>query len=180
MAAANRIVILYATRQGQTAKIAAYIADALRKRRFDVELFNVGMLSVDFNLGRYSAAILASSVNYGRHQPELMDYVKEHGGELQDMNTVFLSVSGAQAGAEDVAVSESGSEGLGGTSPDGNRELHKADGLAPRSNHAGRRSDDVPGVQLVLQVHDWIDGSFVRQQDRYDAKHGVHELGRDR
>jgi menaquinone-dependent protoporphyrinogen oxidase len=55
----------------------------------------------DFSLENYSAAFLAASVHSGRHEKEMLEFVKRHIEELDRLPTAFLSVSLSEAGAED-------------------------------------------------------------------------------
>ena len=96
----KRIGIAYATRDGQTRKIAGHIADRLTARRVDVEVWNVGRKASDRRLNSFDAVILASSVLAGKHQPEMVNFVKQHLGELNALPAAFLSVSLSQAGVE--------------------------------------------------------------------------------
>jgi menaquinone-dependent protoporphyrinogen oxidase len=51
-------------------------------------------------LSVYAAVILAASVHVGKHEPEIVRFVKDHLHELQGMPAAFLSVSLSQAGLE--------------------------------------------------------------------------------
>jgi menaquinone-dependent protoporphyrinogen IX oxidase len=58
-----------------------------------------------FALQRYAAAILAASVHVRHHEREMVAFVKEHRDELEQLPTAFLSVSLAEASAEDPKAS---------------------------------------------------------------------------
>ena len=92
------IVILYATREGQTRRIAEHVADVLKARGFDVDLKNVRDGSTD--LKQYSAAILAASAHGGKHEPEMVKFVQDRLAELEQLPSSFLSVTLSEAGAE--------------------------------------------------------------------------------
>ncbi len=96
----NPVLILYATRQGQTRRIAEHLAATARARELPAEVVNVADAKGDFSLDRYSAAIVAASVHLQRHEQEMIDFVRHHRAELEHMPAVFLSVSLAEAGAE--------------------------------------------------------------------------------
>ena len=93
------ILVLYATREGHTQRIAAHVASAIKARGFPADLVDAAHIPAGFGLNGYSAAIIAASVHRGLHEREIVDFVKFHLGELQPMETVFLSVSLSQAGA---------------------------------------------------------------------------------
>ena len=96
----HSICILYATREGQTRRIAEHVAAELRGRGFAVTVTNVRDYTARSNLNACTAAILAASVHVGRHEPEMLQFVKEHRGELECRPTAFLSVTLSEAGAE--------------------------------------------------------------------------------
>jgi menaquinone-dependent protoporphyrinogen oxidase len=95
------ILILYATREGQTRRIAEHLAAAARTRGFVTDVINVSEIHSGFSLGAYSAAILAASVHIHKHEPEITQFVKNNLAALEGLPTVFLSVSLSEAGAED-------------------------------------------------------------------------------
>jgi menaquinone-dependent protoporphyrinogen oxidase len=96
-------VILYATREGQTRRIAQHIAKILRERRQTVRLRNVREIDEPFTLDRYEGAIVAASVHVGKHEPEMVEFVRRHRDELEALKTAFISVSLSEAGAEDAS-----------------------------------------------------------------------------
>jgi menaquinone-dependent protoporphyrinogen oxidase len=96
------IAVLYATREGQTRRIAEHLATALRPHGFTVDVLDVGReLPQDFDLARYAKAILAASVHVGKHEKSMLQFVRAHRLGLERMPCAFLSVSLSQAGAED-------------------------------------------------------------------------------
>ena len=95
------ILILYATREGQTRRIAEHLGAAARTRGFDADVINVSEIRSDFSLGAYSAAALAASVHLQKHEPEMTKFVRNNLTALEGLPTVFLSVSLSEAGAED-------------------------------------------------------------------------------
>jgi menaquinone-dependent protoporphyrinogen oxidase len=97
---------LYATREGQTRRIAEHVAATLRTREFRVNVVDVGReLPADFDLARYAGAVVAASVHVGKHERAMVEFVKAHRTELERIPTAFLSVSLSEAGAEDPSAS---------------------------------------------------------------------------
>ena len=99
------ILILYATREGQTRRIAEHLGAAARSRGSAADVLNAAELTADFSLDFYSAAALAASVHLGKHEREMIQFVKAHRTALEKLPVVFLSVSLSEAGAEDVSAS---------------------------------------------------------------------------
>jgi menaquinone-dependent protoporphyrinogen oxidase len=99
------IAVLYATREGQTRRIAERVAALLRTRGFTVIIHDVAVEPpTGFNLACCMGAVVAASIHIGKHEKEMVAFVKEHHAELERMPCTFLSVSLSQAGVEDPAA----------------------------------------------------------------------------
>jgi menaquinone-dependent protoporphyrinogen oxidase len=95
------IAVLYATREGHTRRIAGRVAEDLRARGFDIEFKNLRDDDADaIHLTDYAAIVLAASVHGGKHEREMMKFVKDHLTELERLPSAFLSVTLSEAGAE--------------------------------------------------------------------------------
>lgn len=92
---------MYATREGQTRRIAEHLAATIRARGTQAEVINAAELPPAFSLDAYQAAIVAASVHLGKHEPEMIAFVQRNRMRLEALPTVFLSVSLSEAGAED-------------------------------------------------------------------------------
>jgi menaquinone-dependent protoporphyrinogen oxidase len=102
-----KIGIFYATREGQTRRIAEHVAIALRARGIPTDLKNLAeTLAPD--PACYTAIVLAASVHGGRHEPEMLRFVKGHRAELDSVPTAFVSVTLSEAGAERVTATPEG------------------------------------------------------------------------
>ena len=100
------IAVLYATREGQTRRIAEHIGATLRAREYRVDVLDVGAVpAADVDLTRYAGAVVAASVHIGKHEKEMVQFVKAHRAELEHLPTAFLSVSLSEAGVEDASAS---------------------------------------------------------------------------
>jgi menaquinone-dependent protoporphyrinogen oxidase len=99
---AMKLLIAYATTQGQTRKIARHIADMLFDMGHSVELLSATD-APGFDPGRYDAAVLAASVHAGHYQKGFVGFVAGHAEGLNALPCAFVSVSLAAAGhiAED-------------------------------------------------------------------------------
>jgi menaquinone-dependent protoporphyrinogen oxidase len=94
-------LVLYATRDGHTRRIAEHLAGRLRARGVAADMVDAANLPGGFTLADYEGAILAASVRCGKHEAEMIRFVKDHLHELENMPAAFLSVSLSEAGAED-------------------------------------------------------------------------------
>jgi menaquinone-dependent protoporphyrinogen oxidase len=96
-----RVAIVYATREGQTRRIAEYLAGAFQARDANVDLFDAAG-EVEPDLDVYDAIVVAGSVHVGKHEKELVKLVKRHLRTLERIPSAFVSVSLSQAGVEAV------------------------------------------------------------------------------
>jgi menaquinone-dependent protoporphyrinogen oxidase len=92
--------VFYATREGHTRQIAEYIAADLEKRRFAVELYDVREDTTPQNIAGYAAAVLAASVHLGKHEREMVRFVKQRRAQLEKLHSAFISVTLSEAGVE--------------------------------------------------------------------------------
>ena len=90
--------IVYTTREGQTARVAQHIADRLRTRA-DVTAHVFSTEEAPQRLADFDAIAVGGSVHFGKHESDLLDYVRKHRDELTARPSAFFSVSGA-AGSE--------------------------------------------------------------------------------
>lgn len=94
------VLIVYATREGQTRRIAEHLAAEIRACDWKVDALDARTLPPSFDLGQYSAAVLAGSVHLGKHEREMIAFVREHRAALEKIPAAFLSVSLVEAEAE--------------------------------------------------------------------------------
>ena len=94
-------LVVYASRSGQTRRLAEGIADRIRTLGHEVQTQDVRTEALPM-LERYAGVILAASVHLGHHEREMVKFVRCRRGELAGVPTVFFSVSLTEATAEDV------------------------------------------------------------------------------
>lgn len=92
-----RILICYASTEGQTRKICRFCAEQLMARGDSVEMLPAEEAG-EIDLAIFDAAILAGSVHIGKLQAGLADFAAAHAGVLNGMPTLLLVVSLAIAG----------------------------------------------------------------------------------
>jgi menaquinone-dependent protoporphyrinogen oxidase len=86
------ILILYASLEGQTAKIAEVIADVLRNKEHQITIYSGDHLPTDFNLDSFEAAILGGSIHMGRHPRYLNKFVNHNLDWLNSNTSAFFTV----------------------------------------------------------------------------------------
>lgn len=97
---ARHVLIVYASRYGQAAKIAARMGDLLAASGAVITLEDAGALPRDVRVGDYDGVIVGGSIHFGRHQRCLARFVTTHRDALNAAHSAFFSVSGAAASAD--------------------------------------------------------------------------------
>ena len=87
-----RVLIPYGTSEGQTARIAEYLADVIRGQGYEaypVDIKRSGAPEPD----GYDAVIVGASVHMGKHEEYVRDFVRENRDTLERLPSAFFSVS---------------------------------------------------------------------------------------
>ena len=66
------ILLLYATHEGQTQRIAEHMAASVRAHGLLADVVNAAHIPTGFSLDAYSAAIVAASVHGGHHGKKIV------------------------------------------------------------------------------------------------------------
>jgi menaquinone-dependent protoporphyrinogen oxidase len=85
-----RILVLYGTTDGQTAKIARYLGDTLREQGAEVDIIDARTASP--HPDKYTAIVVAASVHAGGYQRAVRRWARAHAPELNEKPTAFVSV----------------------------------------------------------------------------------------
>lgn len=96
---ALRILVCYASTEGQTRKICRFCADQLFALGHSVEMLAAADAD-GLDLAPFDAAILAGSVHLRKLQPQLAAFAGEHAEALNRLPTLLLQVSLAAAGTD--------------------------------------------------------------------------------
>jgi menaquinone-dependent protoporphyrinogen oxidase len=96
----KRILIAYATRHGQTRRIAERIGSRLRSRGLEPVVRDLAKEPSAIAREQFAGAILAGSLHAGRHERELVRFAKANLRELDALPTTLVSVSGSEATVE--------------------------------------------------------------------------------
>ncbi len=88
----SRTLIIYSTVDGQTKAICDQIAEQCKS---DTQL--VTMVSLEeaqsVNLSYFDKVIIGASIRYGKHRPELSQYVNRHRAVLNSKKNAFFTVN---------------------------------------------------------------------------------------
>ena len=93
-------LIVFATRYGQTERIALRLAKVLTDGGLIVDLADVRRTPHRPPLARYSMVIVAGPVYFGKHPRRLERFIRENLEALAHRDSVLVSVSGAAITAE--------------------------------------------------------------------------------
>jgi len=88
-----RIVVVFGTTDGQTAKIARHVAEVLRSEQHTVDLFDTRAQISSRPFAGVDGAVLAGSVRMGKFQSHFVAFAREHRKILSRLPTAFLAVS---------------------------------------------------------------------------------------
>jgi menaquinone-dependent protoporphyrinogen oxidase len=91
------ILVLFATREGQTEKIARRMTAVLEAKGHRVDLRDVDRTSRDLDLRRYQVIFVGSPVRVGSYLPSIVRFVRNHRDALERAPAAFFSVSLAVA-----------------------------------------------------------------------------------
>ncbi len=99
----SRVLVAYATREGQTHEIADHVAARLRARGAEVDVVDVKSPPTAPDRAGYAHVVLAASLHLGKHEREMLAFIAANKAWLDATPTSLLSVSMSEAGAEDPA-----------------------------------------------------------------------------
>jgi menaquinone-dependent protoporphyrinogen oxidase len=97
----KRALVVYATREGHTRKIADHVAVTMRARGREVDVIDAAAPPPALSLARYRLVVLAASLHMGKHEREMIAFARSHHGDLARVPTALLSVSLSEATVED-------------------------------------------------------------------------------
>ena len=87
------VLVIFGSTDGQTRKIAGFVAQALHARGLKADLVDSATPAADAVQPRYAAAVLAGSLHEHLHQKSLQHFAQANVGWLNAIPTLFLSVS---------------------------------------------------------------------------------------
>lgn len=87
----HKILILYASVDGQTLKITNHLSDLLRRNEEEVFIFEISDFSED--LSQYDKVIIGSSIRYGLHHKNIIEFINKNIAKLESSKTAFFSVN---------------------------------------------------------------------------------------
>jgi menaquinone-dependent protoporphyrinogen oxidase len=87
-----KVLVLYGTTEGQTAKVAEFVVARLRFAGDEVTVVDAAA-GVPADVAGFAGAIVAASVHVGMYQTPVVEFVRANAEWLRRTPSVFLSVS---------------------------------------------------------------------------------------
>lgn len=87
------ILVLYSTSDGQTRKIASFVAEQLREKAHSVDVMDVSAFEGSLVTDGYDGVIVGASVHSGQHQAAARSFAQRHRNVLRRRPSAFFSVS---------------------------------------------------------------------------------------
>ena len=104
----GRVVIIFASEEGQTSKIALRLSELLRERGVEVDIRDSSIPGAGEKLASYDGVVIGSAIHYGHHGKAIQALVKSHRAILSSRHTAFFSVSLSAGGpSRDLAAARS-------------------------------------------------------------------------
>lgn len=89
----TRVLVLYATREGQTEKVAVQIAKHLRESGADAQLVNARDAVVDkIDIGSFDLLVFGASMHAGGLERELIEFINENRERIRQKGRSFFLV----------------------------------------------------------------------------------------
>lgn len=92
-----KVLIIYGTTEGQTAKIADVIAEVMHDLGHEAQAVDITTLAGTLPVG-YDAVIIGASIHMGKHDKHVVEFVHKNHDTLTRLPSAFFSVSLAAHG----------------------------------------------------------------------------------
>jgi len=92
-----KVLIVYGTTEGQTAKIANFVANHLILQHHQAVTANIALGIEAADPADFEVILVAASLHAGHYQPSVIEYVRQNRGAIATRRNAFLSVSLAAA-----------------------------------------------------------------------------------
>ena len=95
----SSFLVLYASSEGQTAKVTDRIVEVLDARGHEAAAVNATE-TADLDLDDYGAVLVGASIHVGKHQPAVIEFAESNRDELAKKPTAFFQISLSSATEE--------------------------------------------------------------------------------
>ena len=91
------MLIVYSTHDGQTEKIAHYMAERMRAQSHRVDVMDVIRPRSELSVDRYEAIVIGAPVRMGKYSRAVIRFVRSNRARLEQVRSAFFSVCMAAA-----------------------------------------------------------------------------------
>lgn len=89
----GRALVIFASEEGQTSKIALRLCEMLREHGIEVAVRDGTKAQAGEKLAGYDGVVIGSAIHYGHHAKPIRELVRSHRAILRTRHTAFFSVS---------------------------------------------------------------------------------------
>jgi menaquinone-dependent protoporphyrinogen IX oxidase len=160
----TKILIAYGTTEGQTARIADHLRELMRGRGLEADALNL-KLSQAVSVDGYDAVVVGGSIHMGKHQEDVVEFVRKNRADLERLPSAFFSVS---PGRQRRPAERRGLR----------RKLCTTDRLASQQGWSLQRCAAVSAIRISQALHDEEDRPRqAGHEHRHFAGLRLHRLG---
>jgi menaquinone-dependent protoporphyrinogen oxidase len=87
-----KILIVYSTTDGHTLKIGHFLQQVLEQKEHQVELVSIDD-AAHIDLLLFDKIVIGASIRYGKHSPQIYQFIKKHQSLLESKANAFFSVN---------------------------------------------------------------------------------------
>jgi len=86
------VILVYSTTDGHTLKICERLRDVIETQGHEVTITKL-QPGVDIDLAPYERIVIGASIRYGKHRPEVADFIEKNVASLRSKRSAFFSVN---------------------------------------------------------------------------------------
>lgn len=86
------VIMLYSTTDGHTLKICKRLREVIEQQGHEVTIAELKP-GVDIDLGPFERIVIGASIRYGKHKPEVADFIEKNVEPLRAKPSAFFSVN---------------------------------------------------------------------------------------
>ena len=88
-----KYLIVYGTKEGQTAKVAQHIADVIKQEGRTTDMYDVRKAPASLTIDGYTGVLIGSSIHYGQWSSDVRTFVRNNKSHIEAVPSAFFTVS---------------------------------------------------------------------------------------
>lgn len=93
-----KFLIIYGTKEGQTAKIAKRLGELIRQHGYNADVYDASKIDKTIPIDEYTHIVIGSSVHLLQWSPAVLQFIARNMSHLNTVPSAFFSVSMTAAG----------------------------------------------------------------------------------